>query len=159
MISFKDNSGRVWLCRVDVAAIRRVRALAGIDLAAAVSIDTQGNADTSVLHQLARDPVLLVDTLYAVLKPQADKLALDTEQFAAAFDGETIETAGAALLQGIVEFYPLARRRLLDKILTKAREQEKAAQRQIEQMETSGELDKILNQALSSASLPPAPQS
>lgn len=160
MLSFKDKFGRQWICRVDVAAIRRVRSLCNIDLANSILIHPDGTADTNVLQALASDPCLLVDTVFAVCKDQADRLNVTDVQFAEGLDGDTIEAATMALMEGIVEFFPLAKRRLLTKILTVVQQQRQQQMSKLDAMEKDGTLDNILASALdpSPTSLQPAPQ-
>ena len=68
MPSFRDSSGKTWEVRVDVAAVKRVLELAHVDLRVIESGKT--------LADLALDPIQLVDTLYAVVKPQVDAAGL-----------------------------------------------------------------------------------
>ena len=161
MLSFKDKIGRQWICRVDVAAIRRVRALCNLDLANSIVVHPDGTADTNVLQALASDPCLLVDTVFAVCKDQADRLAVTDVQFAEGLDGDTIEAATLALMEGIVEFFPLPKRRLLTKILDVVKQQRQQEQTRLETMEQDGTLDTLLASALASSatSSPPAPAS
>jgi hypothetical protein len=70
------------------------------------------------LAELALDPVKLVDTLYAVVKPQADAAKLTDEQFAALFAGDVLEEAATALMDGIIDFFPASQRRALGKLRT-----------------------------------------
>lgn len=148
MLSFKDKLGRQWICRVDVAAIRRVRALCNLDLANSVVVHPDGSVDTNVLQALANDPCLLVDTVFAVCKDQADRLNITDVQFAEGLDGDTIEAATLALMEGIVEFFPLAKRRLLMKILNLVKQQRQQELVNLETMEKDGTLDSILASAL-----------
>jgi len=159
MISFKDKLGRQWICRVDIAAIRRVRALCNLDLANSVRVHPDGRADTDVLQQLADDPCLLVDTVFAVCKDQADRQNITDVQFAESLDGDTIEAATLALMEGIVEFFPLAKRRLLTKILTLVKQQRQQELTALETMEKDGTLDRLLasDPAPSTTSSPSAP--
>ena len=53
-------------------------------------------ADGQLFGQLASDPVLLVNTLYAVCKPQADERGVGEEEFGALLVGDTIEGAAKA---------------------------------------------------------------
>ena len=59
MKTFTDNTGRVWTLAVNVAAIKRGRALCGVDLTAIVELDKDNNPDTKLLEQLSSVPVLL----------------------------------------------------------------------------------------------------
>lgn len=100
-----DAAGRTWSTAINVNAIRRARDLAGVNLLEVF--------DGDLLARLADDPVLLVNTLYAVCKPQADERNLTDEQFGELLVGDTIELAAAALVQGIADFFPQDRRAVL----------------------------------------------
>ena len=66
MHTFTDNAGRVWIANLNVATLKRVRALAGVDLASAILVERDGRVEASLLERLASDPALLVDALYAL---------------------------------------------------------------------------------------------
>ena len=68
MHTFTDNAGRVWTANLNVATLKRVRALAGVDLASAILVERDGKVEASLLERLASDPALLVDALYALCK-------------------------------------------------------------------------------------------
>ena len=126
MQTFKDNEGRTWAVAVDVAAIKRARTLAGFDLAGV--LDRREDAE-----RLARDPVLLVDVLYAVCKPEADARGVSDEAFGAAMGGDAIALATEALIEGIVSFSPNPRVRAMHRTaLAKAKEAEARALERLE---------------------------
>ena len=60
--------------------------------------------------------MLLVNTLYAVCKPQADERDVSDEAFGELLVGDTIELAAAALVRGITDFFPKDRRAVLDRL-------------------------------------------
>jgi hypothetical protein len=161
MISFKDTLGRQWICRVDIAAIRRARALCNIDLANSIAIHQDGTVATDAIRALADDPCLLVDTIFAVVKDQADKQNIDAMQFAEGMDGDTIEAATMALMEGIVEFFPLAKRQLLAKILETVKRQRRENLKAFQTMTQNGTLDNLIDSALAPSPTlsPPAPAS
>lgn len=74
MAAFTDNQQRHWPVRIDVNALRRVKDLAGVNLATDVFGET-------LLPQLANDPLLLANVLYAIIKPDADQRGISDEQF------------------------------------------------------------------------------
>lgn len=121
MKSFTDNAGNVWTLSVNVAAIKRVRALCGVDLNSIVELNEKNEPSTKLLHQLATDPVLLVDVLYAVCKPEADAKNVSDEDFGRAMAGDAIEHATNALLDEVIDFFPEAKRQAFRKILSATR--------------------------------------
>lgn len=96
MRSFKDNAGRTWIVSVNVATIKRVRALTGADL-----LDL---SEGRIIERLSMDPVLLCDVIYAICKPDADSMSLTDEDFGRAMGGDAIELATEAVLAEIVDF-------------------------------------------------------
>ena len=132
MKSFTDNLGRTWTLVVNVAAIKRVRALCDVDLNAIVEIDKNNNPTAELLERLSTDPVLLVDVLYAVCKPECEQKSVSDEDFGAAMAGDAIEQATAALLDEVVDFFPTAKRAALQKILAATRRIEALAKKKLE---------------------------
>lgn len=111
MHTFTDALDRSWSVEITVASLKRIRALAGVDLLEA--------AGGSLLDRLVSDPVLLGDVLYAAVKPQADERKLSDEDFGRALAGDAIDRATTALLEEFVAFFPTPRRRILEKALAK----------------------------------------
>jgi hypothetical protein len=102
MTNFKDNAGRDWQLAVNVDSIKRVRGLADVDLLQAV--------EGTLLNTLSEDPVKLVDVLFALVKPAADKLGISDEAFGAAMAGDAIEHATTAFMSELINFFPTAKR-------------------------------------------------
>lgn len=153
MHTFKDNGGREWTIEVNVAALKRVRALTGTDLMQVI--------EGTLIEKLIRDPVLLCDVVYAVCKPEADQRGVSDEEFGRAMAGDAIEAATAGLLEGLVSFCPSPRdRRNLGRVLTATRGvMDKArdlVERRIDRLVEGGELERIAEAALNSAE-PPTP--
>ena len=101
MLIFKDNAGRTWTVSVDVAAVKRARSLAGVDM-----LDLKGT-----MSGIERYPVLVCDALWAIVKPQADHAGIDEESFLASLAGDCIEVAARSLLAELVDFSPNHRER------------------------------------------------
>jgi len=132
MKSFTDNKGRTWTLEVTVATVKRVRGLCKVDLNSIVELDKNNRPSAELLERLSSDPVLLVDVLYAVCKPQADKLGITDEDFGEAMAGDAIEQATTALLEEIIDFFPAAKRLVMRKILSASRIFEAAARKKLE---------------------------
>lgn len=133
MKSFTDNLGRSWCLVVNVLTIKRVRALCGVDLNSIVEVE-DGKPAARLLERLSEDPVLLVDVLYAVCKPECDAKNVTDEDFGAAMAGDAIELATSALLDEIIDFFPEAKRLAFRKILAASRRFEEAARKRLETM-------------------------
>jgi hypothetical protein len=113
MKTFPDTTGRTWTVAVTVDAIKRVRGLANVDLMTVI--------DGKLVGRLSTDPVLLVDVLYALCKPEADAAGVSDEDFGRAMAGDAIGLATDALLEDLADFFPSARRTVLRKALAKTR--------------------------------------
>jgi hypothetical protein len=140
MKSFTDNKGRTWTLEVTVATVKRVRALCRVDLNSIVELDKNNKPSAELLERLSSDPVLLVDVLYAICKPQADKLGVSDEDFGEAMAGDVIEHATTALLEEVIDFFPEAKRLVMRKILSASRKFSEAARRKLE-AELNGEFE------------------
>ena len=87
---------------VNVNLFKAVRAQLDVDLL---------NFDGPLLTRLSSDYVLLVDVLWIACAKQAQELDIDDEEFGERLaDGEVIDAASTALLEGIVNFTPPAKR-------------------------------------------------
>ena len=111
MHTFVDTAGHTWTVAITVDTIKRVRALVGFDLLAVVEKDT--------LQKLIDDPITLCDVMYAVIKPEADTNEISDVQFWQSLSGDVLDTASAALLQELTDFFPKAKRTVLQKVLSK----------------------------------------
>ena len=143
MKSFTDNLGRAWTLVVNVATIKRVRALCGVDLNSIIEVE-DGKPTTKLLERLSTDPVLLVDVLYAVCKPECDSKNVTDEDFGAAMAGDAIENATAALLDEVIDFFPAAKRLAFRKILSASRHFVQAARTRMQTMLEDGKFEENL---------------
>jgi hypothetical protein len=147
MRTFKDNQGREWTVEITVAAIKRVRGLAGVDLMEVLE------GSNGLIEKLVRDPVLLCDVIYAACKPQADERQVSDEAFGASMAGDAIEHATAALLEELVDFCPSPRDRAnLGRVLKATREvMDKArdvVERRIDELIDGGALERAVLEAV-----------
>ena len=164
MKSFTDNTGRTWTLSVTVGTIKRVRALCGVDLANIITLEAGKQPKVDLLERLASDPVLLVDVLYAVCKPEADAKNITDEEFGRAMAGDAIELATAALLDEVIDFFPEAKRQVFRKILDATRRFEVKSKQALTELLTDPELDGKIDAALeqlmnSSSASPESPES
>jgi len=105
MHSFVDNSQRTWEVAINVAAVKRIRGLLGIDLYSLVDDGFKS------LSKLVSDPVTLADVLYCLCKDQADKQSITDEEFGRALAGDAITQAADAFVEELIDFFPDARAR------------------------------------------------
>lgn len=145
MKPFTDTAGRQWTIEINVAALKRVKGLTGVDLLEVL--------DGTLIERLIRDPVLLCDVLYAACKPEADERGVGDEEFGRTMAGDAIEQATAALLDEIVSFCPSPRdRAALGRVLAATRTAMDKARDLVEARLDSGELEKAIDEALEQAS-------
>ena len=145
MRQFKDNAGRTWTVDINVATLKRVRGLTGVDLMQVI--------EGTLIEKLIRDPVLLCDVVYAVCKPEADAAKVSDEEFGKAMAGDAIESATQAVLDELISFCPSPRDRAnlgrvlqaTNRVMEKARD---VTEKRIETLTSEGELDKLVNRLL-----------
>jgi hypothetical protein len=141
---FTDATGRNWTITINVAALKKVKALTGVNLLELLDNNLEG------LSALLSDIVKLVDILYVLCKDQADALGVSDEDFGRALAGDSLEQAVDAFLEEFVDFFPNRRaREALRKMLSKGKTiTEKAMQQaleKIEQVNIENEVMKLLN--------------
>jgi hypothetical protein len=93
---FLDCRGRYWKLRITVPDLRHLRAAGFNPQAFAESFEKIGSV-------VFADPEKLVAWTHILAHPPAD---LDPEEFAAGFDGPTLENAGYALIAAVLDFFP-----------------------------------------------------
>jgi len=140
MKTFTDTRERRWEIDVTVGTIRRVKNLTDVDLTDALK--------GTLFQRLAGDVILLVDVLYAVVKPQCDAQGVTDEQFGEALGGDVLDAATKALLEGIVDFFPSERRAVLAKALQKLEALQTTATQKASDLLDSGALDRLMQQEL-----------
>ncbi len=122
MKTFNDAKGQPWLIDITVSALRRIKALADIDLG-----DFTAIVSGDLLKRLAADPVLLADVLYAVLLPEVERRGMKKDDFCDLIRGDAIEDATRALLESLADFFPKAQGAVLRQILAIASSETKKA--------------------------------
>lgn len=145
MHTFQDSNGRVWAVNINVGTLKRVRALCGVDLYNILSFEGK---DTGLLEQLANDPILLVDVIYAVCKDEADRLGITAEAFGESMAGDAIVNATNALLDDLVDFFPAAKRMVLNRIMNATRRYQMAAEKQLMRQVENGMVEETLEKVL-----------
>lgn len=95
--TFRDTEGRVWDLALNVTAVKRVRAMAGVNLLDAMS--------TTVVSDLADDVIRLVDVAYAICEPQCRAAGVSDEAFGAALGGDSLEQLARAFMEAVAGFF------------------------------------------------------
>jgi hypothetical protein len=148
MKTFQDKNGRTWTITINVGAMKRVRVLCGVDLFNIVELDDKQNPKTDLLDRLSSDPILLVDVIYAVCKDEADKNNISDEAFGCAMSGDSIDAATDALLDEIVDFFPTAKRRVFQNLLSATRRFKAATEKQLNALLADGMMEGKITEAL-----------
>jgi len=105
MKEFTDTEGRKWVVAMTVAAARRVLDLVDVNLM------DPAQGDPPLLTRLGTDVMLLVDVIFAVVKPQADQRNISDEDFGAALGGDVVLAARTAFFQEMSSFFESLGRR------------------------------------------------
>lgn len=144
MRQFKDNAGRTWTVDINVATLKRVRGLTGVDLMQVI--------EGTLIEKFIRDPVLLCDVVYAVCKPEADSAKVSDEEFGKAMAGDAIEAATGAVLDELISFCPSPRDRAnLGRVLQATTKVMERARDLVQKKLDSGELDRLADRLLATA--------
>ena len=98
--TFKDRHGAEWDCAITTGALKRVLKLCQIDLTKLFE-----DEEATAVRQLLADPLVIVDVIYAVVKPQADAKRITDEQFGELLCGQFMADANAALLDSLHVFF------------------------------------------------------
>jgi hypothetical protein len=116
MKTFKDSAGHEWTLAVTIDCVKRIRDALKVDL-----LDLFGG-EPPLLTRLDTDVVLLCDTIFVALKPQADAAGVSSEQFGAALGGDAIIAARDAFWEALADFFQSLRRQEVVKAIHKQTE-------------------------------------
>ena len=150
---FKDNSGREWKISITVEAVKRVRSLCGINLLDVIKIEEK-KVTADLLDQLATDPVLLVDVIFCICRPQADELNVSDVEFGESMTGDTVEAATAALMEELINFFPEAKKKILRLILDTGSRIKRQALLTVDKLLASPELEEAISKLENDVSKP-----
>lgn len=150
MKTFHDAHGREWTVEVNVATLKRVKDLTGLDLTKLV------DPDSDVIRRLSDDVFLLFECLCALLKPQLESRGLTADEFGQSLDEESTEKAATALFEGTIDFFREQKRMLLKRAFSKVKTavettESRAIERAMQQIETEA-FDRAIHEALGAES-------
>lgn len=114
MQSFRDTSGRSWVLSVTAGSIKRVKALAGVQLAGLAEDNFKG------LVELIGTDELFPNVLFALVQPQAEKLGVSQTEFDEAMDLDCLREAGLAFLEVYASFFPKQTRETYRRVMRQA---------------------------------------
>jgi hypothetical protein len=128
--------------------MKRVRAVLGIDLVNVITLDAKGEVKVDLIDRIANDPCLLVDILCVLTEKQAASLGVSDIQFGECLAGDAIEDATKAFLHELVDFFPGAKRLVLQKAVTLARKYTLEMTSALEKALSDPELEKRVAQSM-----------
>lgn len=107
---FTDTKDRTWDVSITVGTLGRLRDVAGVVLDDLVPKRIKSDSvGLAALAEFLSDSVAILQAVYAVCKPQIDKLGLTFDQFAEGFEGEksveVCEKMAQAFLAGLHDFF------------------------------------------------------
>lgn len=106
MRSFKDAKNNTWDINIATGEVKALRNTVGVDIVA---------KDGSGIIALS-DPVNLCEALWCLCRKQAEARNITEEDFFAGFHGDSVVDATTALMDSITDFFPEARRVLLQRV-------------------------------------------
>jgi len=103
MRQFIDTSGRTWQLAMTIGSVKRVKNLLGVNLldplgAKPRKVRGVARKGRPLVTRLQLDPALLIDVIFALVKPQADHLGVTDEDFGEALGGEAAYGAYEAFM-------------------------------------------------------------
>ena len=116
MPKFVDREERSWQVAINVASMKRVKDATGINLGMLLVDNMKPLAD------LMQDPIMLVDVIYVLCKPDADKRGISDVEFGESLAGESFEKACDAFMEALIDFFPKRQGDLLRTMLNKGME-------------------------------------
>jgi len=137
---FTDSNGNVWDLTINVACLQRCKNLANIDLAAKV--------ETDLFDDLADNPILLCDTLAAIVRPQMESRGMDDTAFAECLGGDVIDDAAQALIEALVYFFRNRHGGIVAKISTKRKALNAMTEKAVDAYIGSGEIERRMQKIL-----------
>lgn len=102
MIAFRDRRRQTWSRRIDVAAAVRMRDLADLDVMAIVTDDATSDRLTDDEKQASAD---IVDALFAVFLPDAERLKITDRQFGKRLRGVKADDLRSLFFEGLAAFF------------------------------------------------------
>lgn len=111
MAKFRDKHGHEWLMEFTLGSLARVKSETGVDLL------TFHIANSPAMQALQDDPMLLLRVLQVQLRPQLRERGVSDEEFSDSLLEEHAYCAVEALISGMVDYYPPAKRAALQPVV------------------------------------------
>lgn len=99
-MKFKDSKEREWNVSLTVGTVEKVKEDTEIDL------DLFLRDSDRLANLLYMDPKKLVQVMYSICESQIAEREMSPRDFASVFDRATLDKAGDAFIESIIDFYP-----------------------------------------------------
>jgi len=145
MQQFKDSKNNNWEVTLDIAAAKRVRDLVGVDILAPEA------GDVPLQTRIGTEVMLMVDIIYAIIRPQLDKMQIDDVAFGGLLGGDAIISAQTALYSEMINFFQQCGRQ--DRVSALGKQQQlidlsiKEAETQIEAIDATEKVTEIFGKS------------
>lgn len=137
---FTDCKGRTWEIEITWTSAQRLKKETGVDIDSLVPKPSESKEiSLQAFHDFITDGERLFPVIWALVRPEAERLNITKEDFGGGFNGETFIAAGLTFTAALIDFFP---NHLRKSLLAKVREKGQAAQIAAANRLTK-ELDKI----------------
>jgi hypothetical protein len=128
MQSVKDNEGRPWTISITAATGFRIRDTVRLHSHRPSEKATDGQGENrdgqpfdvlditqiaSTLNVLRGMPLILAETAWAIIQPQAAAKGVSRESFLEALSGDALDAMGKAIIDEAISFFPASQRRMV----------------------------------------------
>ena len=131
MASFTDDLGRSWELRLTPLTMATVEKETEINLGRALGGEMKG------LQELFEDFVALSRVLTALVKTQLPQQGLNADTFMDQMVGDTLERAGEAFIEAVLDFCPSRQAKILRAEMAKTMKEQEAMLKKLESDQTT----------------------
>lgn len=147
---FRDDQGRPWLLALTCEAAKRVKAAVSITNEEGKTIPFD-IIDTAAINQtiavLRSQYLVIAETLAAILARQIEDRGLTREQFLEGLRGDALGEAAKALEEELIDFFPLAKRKMIGLLAAKMEEVQTVMMLKAEAQLEAANVDAMLEQS------------
>jgi hypothetical protein len=124
MPNFTDALGRTWPLSVSYATCKRIQSQCDINLLDVAQID-------QTIGRMRLDNLLVGDIVLCLCSAECTVRGISLDSFQDALDGEALDSASSALLEGLAHFFRRGQKgRLLTEMISKLKQMELTATNQ-----------------------------
>ena len=135
MPNFTDSQGRTWPLNISYASCKRIQSQCDINILDVAQID-------QTIGRMRLDNLLVGDIVLCLCSAECTARGISLDNFQDSLDGEALDCASSALLEGLANFFRRGQKgKLLTEMISKLKQMELTATNQALadfQCETSG---------------------